>query len=54
MVALVSGLYDCNGPACGQFLPPSGLGELALGLVISAVLLAPGILLHRFLRDRGR
>jgi hypothetical protein len=54
MVAIVSGLYDCNGPGCLEYMPPSGLGELALGLVVTAIFLAPGVLLHRFLRSRGR
>jgi hypothetical protein len=54
MVAFVSGFYDCNGPGCLEALPPSGLGELALGLVVTAIFLAPGVLLHRFLRSRGR
>ena len=54
MVAIVSGLYECNGQGCLEYMPPSGLGELALGLVITAIFLAPGVLLHRFLRSRGR
>lgn len=54
MVAFVSGLYDCNGPGCLAPMPPSGLGELALGLLVTAIFLAPGVLLHRFLRSRGR
>jgi hypothetical protein len=54
MLAIVSGFYDCNGPVCGMSVPPSGLGELAIGLVVTAFALAPGIVLHRFLRQRGR
>jgi len=54
MVAFASGIYDCVGPVCGEYLPPSGLGELAIGLIVSAIFLAPGVLLHRFLRSRGR
>lgn len=54
MVAFVSGLYDCNGARCLEYMPPSGLGELVLGLVVTAIFLAPGVLLHRFLRNRGR
>jgi hypothetical protein len=54
MVAIVSGLYDCNGPGCLASMPPSGLGELAVGLVVTAIFLAPGVLLRRFLRSRGR
>ena len=54
MVAIVSGFYDCNGPACLDYFPPSGLGEVAIGLVVTAIFLAPGVLLHRFLRNRGR
>jgi hypothetical protein len=54
MVAIVSALY-CTGPACLPYVPPpSGPGELALGLVVTAVFLAPGVVLHRFLRSRGR
>ena len=54
MVAIVSGFYDCNGPACMEYLPPSGPGEVAIGLLVTAIFLAPGVLLHRFLRSRGR
>jgi len=54
MVAIVSGLYDCNGPGCLEYIQPSGLEELAIGLVVSAIFMAPGVLLHRFLRSRGR
>jgi hypothetical protein len=52
MVAIVSGFYDCVG--CAEYIPPSGLGELVIGLVVTAIFLAPGILLHRFLRSRDR
>jgi hypothetical protein len=52
MVAIVSGFYECVG--CAEAVPPSGLGELAIGLVVTAIFLAPGVLLHRFLRSRGR
>ena len=54
MELLLWGVFDCNGPACGEYLPPSGLDQLAIGLVFSAIFLAPGVLLHRFLRSRGR
>ena len=54
MVAIVSGFYDCNGPGCLEYIPPSGPGELAIGLMVTAVFLAPGVLLHRFLRSLGR
>ncbi len=54
MVTIVSGFYDCNGPGCLEYLPPSGLGEVAIGLVVTAIFLGPGVILHRFLRSRGR
>ena len=54
MVAIVSGFYDCNGPACLEYIQPSGLGEVAIGLVVTVIFLAPGVILHRFLRSRGR
>jgi hypothetical protein len=54
MVAIVSGIYDCNGPGCLEYIPPSGPGELAIGLVVTAIFLAPGVILHRFLRSRRR
>ena len=54
MVAFVSLIFDCNGPMCGQYTPPSGPGEVALGIIFSALALAPGVVLHRFLRRRGR
>ena len=53
MELLIWGVFECN-PACGGYLPPSGLDQVAIGLVFSAIFLAPGILLHRFLRSRGR
>lgn len=54
MELLIRGVFDCNGPACGAYLPPAGLDQLAIGLGFSAIFLAPGILIHRFLRSRGR
>ena len=54
MAAIVSGIFDCIGPVCGAEVTPSGLGEVAIGLVFSAIMLAPGVLLHKFLRGRGR
>ena len=54
MVAILSGIFDCVGPVCGAEVAPSGLDEVAIGLVFSALALAPGVLLHRFLRRRGR
>ncbi len=54
MVAFVSGIYDCVGPVCGEYIPPSGPGEVAVGLIVTAIFLTPGVLLHRFLRSRGR
>jgi hypothetical protein len=45
-------LADCVG--CAEYLPPSGLDVLGLGLVFSLVALTPLAALHRFLRSRGR
>ena len=33
---------------------PVGVGEVVAGLLVSAAFLVPGVLLHRFLRHRGR
>jgi len=52
VIVFVSGIYECVG--CTESIPPSGLAEVAVGLVVTAVFLLPGVLLHRFLRNRGR
>jgi hypothetical protein len=52
MIVVLSGIYECVG--CTESIPPSGLGEVAVGLLFTAVFLLPGVLLHRFLRHRGR
>lgn len=52
MIMIVSGIYECVG--CTESIPASGPGEVAVGLVVTAVFLIPGVLLHRFLRHRGR
>jgi hypothetical protein len=45
-------INECNG--CMEVVSPSGLGELATGLLVTMVALAPGFVLHRILRGRGR
>jgi hypothetical protein len=52
MIMIVSGIYECVG--CTESMPPSGVGEVVVGLLVTAVFLVPGVLLHRFLRHRGR
>ena len=45
-------LSDCLG--CQDVVTPSGPDQLLIGAVVAVVAMAPGVLLHRFLRRRSR
>ncbi|MEX2185086.1 MAG: hypothetical protein WEC14_11625 [Chloroflexota bacterium] len=52
MATLSGFILDCLG--CVPEPVPAGLDQVVIGFLVAAVAIAPGAILHRYLRRRGR